>query len=111
LEHPTQPRPPSHRPPQALEDSANSEIRKQIEGTIKQLKALPKTQQATNGNGNGDGSGEGPAALLARCRELAMQVKVGGRALMTDYATQRPPTNLPLPTHQPTQPNPTDPPT
>lgn len=66
-----------------MEDRANAGVKRELQDTLKQLKALPKTQllPAANGNGNGNGAEqkqEGPAALLARCREIAMQVQVRG---------------------------------
>ena len=86
------PNPPLHAPPaprsQALEDRANASVKRELDAALKELKALPKaalTQPPANGNGNGSGAStdggeserpDGPAALLARCRELAMQIEV-----------------------------------
>ena len=70
---------------QALDEPVNSAIKRQLADTLAALRALPKQQLAgptTNGNGangngaNGEGHQDGPATLLARCRELALQVEV-----------------------------------
>jgi hypothetical protein len=66
---------------QALDLPENHGVRDQLRGLVHQLKQLPRhvpQQPAANGNGNGRNGHqpEGPQALLARCRELAMQVKV-----------------------------------
>jgi hypothetical protein len=65
---------------QALELSENHSVRDQLRGLVHQLKQLPRhvPQQlpAANGNGRNGHQPEGPQALLARCRELAMQVQV-----------------------------------
>lgn len=63
----------------ALEEPANSRVKRELGETLKALRALPKHQLSgpnTNGNGNGSEAQEGPAPLLARCRTLAMQVEV-----------------------------------
>jgi hypothetical protein len=55
-------------------------VRRELQETLKRLKALPKQQllPPTNGNGNGatEATQDGPAPLLARCREIAMQIQV-----------------------------------
>jgi hypothetical protein len=69
---------------QALELPENHGVRDQLRGLVHQLKQLPRNVAApmqlpganSNGNGRGAHQPEGPQALLARCRELAMQVKV-----------------------------------
>lgn len=66
-------------PNQALDEGANAGVKRDLTETLKALRALPKHQLAgpgANGNGNGSGEQEGPAALLARCRDLAMQIQV-----------------------------------
>jgi len=78
-------------PLQALELPENHGIRDQLHATVSKLRQLPRMiappppPGAANGNGNGVGSNgsngkaqqpEGPAALLAHCRDLAMQVQV-----------------------------------
>lgn len=93
-------------PPQALEDRANADVKRELDATIKQLKALPKAALTpSNGNGNGaststDGSEasrpDGPAPLLARCRELAMQVVVPP-ALREALATKMAAAGIPVP--------------
>lgn len=59
----------------ALDEPANSRIKRELGETLKALRALPK-HQLGGLNGNGSDAHEGPAPLLARCRELAMQVEV-----------------------------------
>ena len=72
---------------QALEDGANAALKRELDATLQRLKALPKHQLSASGNGNGNGGSsssdsvdgakaDGPAPLLARCRELAMQIQV-----------------------------------
>lgn len=72
---------------QALELQENHGVRDQLRGLVQQLKQLPRNvpapMQLPGAAGNGrSGNGhqpEGPQALLARCRELAMQVQVRWR--------------------------------
>lgn len=69
---------------QALELPENHGVREQLHATVNKLRQLPRViapppPPGMNGNGNGNGNGvvpDGPAALLAQCRDLAMQVKV-----------------------------------
>jgi hypothetical protein len=69
---------------QALELPENQSVREQLHATVNKLRQLPRViapppPPGMNGNGNGNGNGvvpDGPAALLAKCRDLAMQVKV-----------------------------------
>lgn len=61
-------------------------MREQLHATVAKLRQLPRViapppPPGMNGNGNGSSNGngklpEGPAAYLAMCRDLAMQVKV-----------------------------------
>lgn len=75
---------------QALELPENREVREQLHATVGRLRQLPRViappppPGMSNGNGsNGNGQvPEGPAALLAMCRDLAMQVQVRGHCVM-----------------------------
>jgi hypothetical protein len=72
--------------PQALQLPENQKVREQLHATVDRLRQLPRViapppPPGMNGNGNGASNGngtvpEGPAALLALCRDLAMQIKV-----------------------------------
>ncbi|KAF8067212.1 R1 [Scenedesmus sp. PABB004] len=74
---------------QALELPENHGIRDELRSTVAALRSLPRSAVlapppppgAASGNGNGNGRAaapppDGPAALLARCRDLAMQIQV-----------------------------------
>lgn len=89
---------------QALELPENHGVRNELHATVAKLRQLPRViapppPAGMNGNGsnsngsNGNGNGkvpDGPAALLAVCRDLAMQVQVrlvqqgGGGGGVTD---------------------------
>lgn len=90
----------------ALEERENADIRRELEATLKALKALPKhaltPAAGANGNGNGNGVTEGeqrqdgPGPLLARCRELAMEIKVPA-ALREQLAARMSEAGIPVP--------------
>ena len=94
---------------QALEDSANAALKREMDATLQRLKALPKHQlsASTNGNGNGASSSDsvdgakadGPAQLLARCRELAMQIQVP-EAVRDQLAVKMAEEGIPVPDSQ-----------
>eukprot|EP00878_Enallax_costatus_P005335 GHUV01005603.1.p1 GENE.GHUV01005603.1~~GHUV01005603.1.p1 ORF type:complete len:296 (+),score=66.79 GHUV01005603.1:2541-3428(+) len=83
----------------------NHPIRDQIRGLVHQLKQLPRHLAApppTNSNGNGTGQQhppEGPQAILAKCRELAMQVKVPGE-LKEQLAAAMRESGIPVPENE-----------
>lgn len=72
---------------QALELPENHGIRNQIRDVVGRLRQLPRNlaamqpPAAANGSGSKQLPPDGPQALLALCRDLAMQVKVSGFCL------------------------------
>uniref|UniRef100_A0A383VC26 Uncharacterized protein n=1 Tax=Tetradesmus obliquus TaxID=3088 RepID=A0A383VC26_TETOB len=92
---------------QALELQENHGVRDQLRGLVQQLKQLPRNvpapMQLPGAAGNGrSGNGhqpEGPQALLARCRELAMQVQVPGE-LRQQLAAALKESGIPVPENE-----------
>lgn len=77
---------------QALEDSANKDMKKELHDTVSKMSAVPRGHADNSANGAHDSA----SALLAHCRNLAMKVKLPA-ALREQLSTAMKSAGIPVP--------------